>query len=108
MRDYDRFSTWAANDLANNPKLESELKENLGTTIVDRALQKLAERQAIEESLKENQIYDFGTLPEVIIKPEVIKKSPIIVTQNSPKSVITTNSSEAPKTNKVAKKRKCN
>lgn len=104
MRDFDQMTTWVANDLANNSKLESELKENLGTTFVDRALQKLAERQAIEESLKENQIYDFGTLPEVIIKPEVIKKSPIVATQNSPKTVITTNSSEAPKTNKVVKK----
>lgn len=100
----DQFTTEMANHLAAHPERESKYREEYGDIYVDDALLKLTERQAIEENLKENQIYDFGTLPEVIIKPEVIKKSPIIATQNSPKSVITTNSSEALKTNKVAKK----
>ena len=100
----DGLSTSIANDLAINPELENQYREEKGNPLVDLALRKLAKRQAIEESLKENQIYDLGTLPEVIIKPEVIKTSPIIATQNSPKTVITTNSPEAPKTGKVVKK----
>ena len=104
IRDFDKVTTYLANDLATNPELESEARKYFRDIYVDEALRKLAKRQAIEESLKENQEYDFGTLPEVVITPEVVKKSPIVATQNSPKSVITTNSSEAPKTNKVVKK----
>ena len=100
----EKLSTSIADGLAINPELESLYRKENGNLVVDMALRKLAKRQAVEESLKENQEIDFGTLPEIIIEPEVVKESPIIATQNSPKPVITNNSNKAPKTSKVVKK----